>query len=734
MDRILLKKRFMLHLFVLTTVFGLVVAGPAAGSSPSSARLDSVLPAPKQTQSTPQLIDQALASGEITLEQKTLYLAYAVYEYDSLPPRFRSNVGWSGTAIVANLKQTWASASEQPWIISRSVRSELDRLLSPTAATICDQNDGANNDSASANFYINYGVISGSPLLTLADYRATLDAAFATEVTSYGWAEPPLCDAGCPDGAPPGNKYPVQIASLGGGLYGYVTSGGGSYAGYYASGPGGIGDNPNTLAIETESVTSCMVLRNDSYATLGGLAGLRVTSAHEFVHAIQNGYGDPGWDEDLIWWEGHAAYAEDEVWDAVDDNYQYLWPDWTQCLGEWPTGAPSYPEYATWLLLRYFAEHNGGANVAGGGEDIAQSLWANIAAGQSGLNALNAALAAKTPGATLADSFHKYAIASRFMKSCPNSNPYCYEEAAGYVVSAGAPVDDGAIAAIGGSYADSLRDNYAINWVGLPSSGGPYNVTLSNASAGGALRASVVADPTGDRTGTLDVRGLPTVVNAGESRSLCYTPPAGANRVVAVITNQSQTAANPASCALRSYNVAVTAASNTGSLANLPVGATVDIGCGAYVKVKRNSGDPGIVAATKHAVAPGGNPPGPGEMPVYWDITASGSPYNVDLTLCYTDAELAAAGAGVTESGLVLFRNTGGSSWTQVGADSRDTAGNCVTKNGVAAFSSWTLGMPGQPTAVTLTQLTARTEGLANSPALSAVARLLGRLRIWLQR
>ena len=263
--------------------------------------------------------------------------------------------------------------------------------------------------------------------------------------------------------------------------------------------------------------------------------------------------------------------------------------------------------------------------------------------------------------------------------------------------------------------------------MGLPTSGGPYNVTLNNTATGGQLRASIVADPTGDRTGTLDVQALPVVVNAGESSALCYTPPAASNGVVAVITNQAQTATDPASATLQSYNVTLAAASNTGSTSNLPVAATVDIGCGTYVKVKRNTGDPGTVAATKTAGA-AALPAGIVAMPVTWDITASGSTYDVDLTLCYTDAELTAAGA--TESDLRLFRSVDGTTWTDEGADTRDTVANCVTKNGVTAFSDWSLGS-GTPTAVALTDLTARAG--SGSP-LSAAGRWLDQLRTRLGR
>ena len=98
------------------------------------------------------------------------------------------------------------------------------------------------------------------------------------------------------------------------------------------------------------------------------------------------------------------------------------------------------------------------------------------------------------------------------------------------------------------------------------------------------------------------------------------------------------------------------------------------------------------------------------------------------------------------ESLLKLHRSTdGGSTWTEVGADARDTAANCVTKNGVTAFSRWALG-PGTPTAVTLDHLTARagsrTGGLVLPGALLGLgaigllwrARRTELLRNWLQR
>ncbi len=496
--------------------------------------------------STPQLIEAAYQRGEISAEQRLLYLAYAVYEYASLPEQFHSNAPWWGTQVVAEIKVAATEMNSDPGLsVSQPARAEIERLLSPQAATVCDVNDGANNTD-STNFHVNYGAIGGG--LSISDYTTSLETTFATEVTSYGWAKPPLCTASACTNDNPWDRYPVQVSSLGGGLYGYVTYPGGSYTGF-------IGNNPNTTATETVALASCMVLNSDYSGFPGGaLFSVQVTAAHEFVHSIQYGYGDPpSFDEDDIWYESIAAYMEDEVYDAANDNYQYLYPSFTSCMGEF-----SGDVYSDWLFFRYAAERTGGTNVAGGGEDVAQAFWANVSLGQTGLGAYNNALSTK--GANLNDIYHNYAIASRFMKSCPASSPYCFEEAAGYVSAAGTPANQGSVASVPGSYTGSVSNHYALNWVGLPASG-TYAVILANNSASsGTLRASVVANtPSG-----LVVTAVPGLANASGMITLpSYSVPSGATSVVVVITNQQKTADNPSSCTAAGYTLSLKFATTT---------------------------------------------------------------------------------------------------------------------------------------------------------------------------
>ena len=520
-----------------------------AAKSPENIELNLSAPAQEGSKlSTPELIEQAFASGEITAEQRILYLTYALYDYKSLPSQYLSNVGWSGTSYVQEINafREAISSGKSP-LVSPTIEAEF-ALLSVQSATVCDMEDGPNS-TESVNFHLNYNTIGEE--LTIEDYKTSLEAAFSTEVTTYGWAKPPFCTSGIGTCTftNPWDKYPVQLADLGPGLSGRVQFGEpGQGVGNYI---GQVGDNPNTPATETTARATCMVLNSDfSQIDIGLTAqqNLDWTTAHELNHAIQHGLGG-SFQEDEMWLESTSKYIEDEVFDAINHNYRFLWPEFTSCLGEYPGGRPAY---TNWLFFRYAAEQNGGTNVAGGGEDIMQAFWENVGIGQTGLTAYKNALATKEKN--LDDTFHNYAIAARFAKSCPIASPYCFEEAAGYITAKGANQNHGEITSVGGSYSGNLQDNYAINWIGLPTSG-PYSVVLENPSIffGGEFRVSIVAD-TGN---ALEVTPFQSVADSNSRITLGYEPPAGATSVVAVITNQSQTAADPESCNPSPYKLSI---------------------------------------------------------------------------------------------------------------------------------------------------------------------------------
>lgn len=94
-----------------------------------------VITSPNRTLATPDLIQRAFDRGEITAEKRLLYLSYAVFEHESLPVRFRSNVGWYGTFIIEDLEKA-ASSPSVFCSMSPYIQSEIRRLLKQD--TVCN--------------------------------------------------------------------------------------------------------------------------------------------------------------------------------------------------------------------------------------------------------------------------------------------------------------------------------------------------------------------------------------------------------------------------------------------------------------------------------------------------------------------------------------------------------------------------------------------------------------------
>jgi hypothetical protein len=94
-----------------------------------------VISDPRRTLDTPSLIERAFNRGEITAEQKWLYLTYAIYEYESLPTRYWGKVPWEGTFTLVEVY----GAVHSPSVfcnMSPYVQNEFRRLLRPD--TICN--------------------------------------------------------------------------------------------------------------------------------------------------------------------------------------------------------------------------------------------------------------------------------------------------------------------------------------------------------------------------------------------------------------------------------------------------------------------------------------------------------------------------------------------------------------------------------------------------------------------
>ena len=85
-----------------------------------------------------------------------------------------------------------------------------------------------------------------------------------------------------------------------------------------------IGDNPQSSSMtEITAMTSFMKMNNDySWVTTTTiLNAIKVTAAHEFFHAIQDGTETGNTN---FFMEATAAWSEDEIYPNIDDNLQYL--------------------------------------------------------------------------------------------------------------------------------------------------------------------------------------------------------------------------------------------------------------------------------------------------------------------------------------------------------------------------------------------------------------------------
>ena len=163
------------------------------------------------------------------------------------------------------------------------------------------------------------------------------------------------------DGVVGGNaKTDIYLEDTGAeSLYGYCTS-----------------DQPNPADGGPWDAWAYCVLDNDfrtgQFPTNTPLENLQVTAAHEYFHAIQYAYDAF---EDNWFLEATATWAEDELFDSVDDNVQYL--------AESPLTAPGRPvdtfdrqtgaHYGEWIFFRFLTEAVDEAE--GGMPVLVREMW-----------------------------------------------------------------------------------------------------------------------------------------------------------------------------------------------------------------------------------------------------------------------------------------------------------------------------------------------------------------------
>jgi hypothetical protein len=188
--------------------------------------------------------------------------------------------------------------------------------------------------------------------------RAVFRTVWATEVGRYRYTRP-RSDLGSRNHGPNG-KLDVYIADVGAiGLYGYCTS-----------------DDPargRRRSVSAYCVVDDDFGRRQFEGAASGIRALKVTAAHEFFHAVQFAYD---WLEDLWLMEGTAAWIEDEVFDRIDDNLQYLRTSPVSArffflpldyYNPDPSEIDAGFKYGAWIFFRYLSERYG--------PDVVRSVW-----------------------------------------------------------------------------------------------------------------------------------------------------------------------------------------------------------------------------------------------------------------------------------------------------------------------------------------------------------------------
>jgi hypothetical protein len=187
--------------------------------------------------------------------------------------------------------------------------------------------------------------------------KPVLGTVWSTEVGRFGYRRP-LSDltSSRHRGGNPNGKLDVFIADVGSdGLYGYCAS-----------------DDPR----RGRQLSAFCVLDDDYSAAqfregAQGNAALKVTTAHEFFHAVQFAYDAY---EDPWLMEATATWIEDEVFSAINDNVQFLS---TSPVGMSPWRPLDYftpngrHHYGVWIFFRYLSERFGRA--------IVRDIWVGAA-------------------------------------------------------------------------------------------------------------------------------------------------------------------------------------------------------------------------------------------------------------------------------------------------------------------------------------------------------------------
>lgn len=508
-----------------------LVAGLCAATLPLLATPAIADPAlPGEAPTTPELIDAAVATGEITEAQGALYLTWAFSAPARVPAQYVSDTPWRGTIPLLELQAELPELGDAPAAVAARAELRGTTFECPGTAGPLPQ------QRATKHFYVQYKA-SALQGLSIGQYATALETSWKTEIGRFGWAAPPRD----PVSYPAKGRYPVRVENLGAGLYGYVT------------GTRFARNNPDTPWNDKDAVASCMVI-NRNFGPFPGspLDALRATAAHEFNHSIQFGYGALTGFGNIasVFVEGLATWMEDEVFDSSNDSYNYLWPEFDVAMGRYRGAAVDDFPYPYWVVFRAMAERFG-TGERRGSEAVYQEFWEQISRGRStNLEAMDRAFARKN--SSLADAYHDASVALRFVSSCGGSTAerFCLEEGANYASQPGHPGDfAGNLTGLPDDLDRTIANDFALHWVGLPTQA-DVDLTVTRTDGTGILRVSVAC-----LVGSNDV-DVDLIGTAGGSPATGTVDLSGCDEATAVVSNVRMTSPTPKQTTTSDYTIA----------------------------------------------------------------------------------------------------------------------------------------------------------------------------------
>jgi hypothetical protein len=208
----------------------------------------------------------------------------------------------------------------------------------------------------------------------------TMERVYAAEVTRMGYRKP------LSDGTLGGDgKTDVYLADVGAdSYYGYCTS-------------------DDAADSQQSQIDAYCVLDNDyragQFPVHTPLQNLQVTAAHEFFHAVQFAYD--AYEDDWLM-EGTAAWMEDQLYDGVNDNRQYLQASQLAAPYLALDAGAGGAEYGAWIFWRYLSESAG----AGTADDptVVRDVW-DAAVGETSYSMLALAHVLHARGTSMTQAF-----------------------------------------------------------------------------------------------------------------------------------------------------------------------------------------------------------------------------------------------------------------------------------------------------------------------------------------